>query len=142
MRLARFPRLFALATSVWSLYPIQGNAALRTEAVRDAGGYADCTGGEDWVLAVSLAFRGRILIDRRPGRIYHGHPDSLLRQTRGTADVLAAARRVRERLRGDAAVPQLVRAALPAVAIVQWLLIVGIRPPYRAIRGAIAAAGR
>jgi hypothetical protein len=67
--LARRPLLFALATALWSLYPIQGNAVMRTQWARDAGGYPDCEWGDDWVLAVSQAFRGRVVIDPRPGRI-------------------------------------------------------------------------
>jgi O-antigen biosynthesis protein len=132
--LARSPRAFALATAVWSLYPIHGPAALRTSAVREAGGHMDYSGGEDWVLAVSLAFRGPVVTDARPGLIYHRQPDSLLARTRGTADVLAAARHVRARLRSDPAVPSVVRVALPAIAVAQWLLIVIVRPLYRAVR--------
>jgi hypothetical protein len=119
---------------VWSLYPIHGPAALRTPAVREAGGHMDCSGGEDWVLAVSLAFRGPVATDTRPGLIYHRGQDSLLARTRGTADVLAAARHVRARLRSDPAVPPAVRVALPAIAVTQWLLIVVVRPLYRAVR--------
>ena len=59
-RLARWPRAFALADSIWSLLPIQGCAILRTDQVREAGGYPDIDWGDDWVLAVSLAFRGRV----------------------------------------------------------------------------------
>jgi glycosyltransferase involved in cell wall biosynthesis len=135
--LARRPRLFAFATALWSLYPVHGPAAIRTWAVREAGGQADCTGGEDWALAVSLAFRGRVAFDSAPGLIYHRHPASLLPRTRGTADVLAAARRVRGRLRTDPAVPGWVRVALPAIASVQWLLIVAVRPLYRAAYAAM-----
>src|SRR2546423_15481482 len=57
---SRWRRLFALTDCLWSLFPIQGCAILRTAQVRDAGGYADANMGEDWVLAVSLAFRGRV----------------------------------------------------------------------------------
>ena len=71
--LARAPWLFARATAVWSLYPIHGNAIMRTSWVREAGGYPDCSGGEDWVLGISQAFRGRVVIDPRPGRVYHAH---------------------------------------------------------------------
>ena len=142
LMLARAPRLFALATAVWSLYPVHGPAAVRTSAARDAGGNADSTGGEDWALAVSLAFRGRVAIDGRPGLVYHRRPDSLLPRTRGTADILAAAGRVRARLRRDPAVPAAVRAALPAIALAQWTLILAIRPPYRAIRSLVAAIPR
>lgn len=132
--LARLPRVFAFATAVWSLFPIHGPAALRTSAVRQAGGHADVTGGEDWVLAVSLAFRGRVAFDAAPGLIYHRHPDSVLRRSRGTADMLAAARRVRSRLRTDPGVPSWARAALPAITVLQWLVIAGIRPLYHVVR--------
>ena len=133
--LARRRRLFALATSLWSLYPIQGCAIMRTALVRESGGYGDCDGGEDWVLAASQAFRGRVVVDRRPGLVYHGRPGSLWRESRGTADLLAAARRVRDRLRTDAAVPAWVRATLPLLGVLQAGLIVVVRPVYRALRG-------
>jgi glycosyltransferase involved in cell wall biosynthesis len=140
--MARRPRLFAFATAVWSLYPVHGPAAIRTSAVREAGGQADCTGGEDWVLAVSLAFRGRVAFDSAPGLIYHRHPESLLPRTRGTSDVLAGARRVRGRLRTDPAVPRWVRVALPAIAALQWLLIVTVRPLYRGLYAAMRSTRR
>src|SRR3954447_20642955 len=67
VRLARWPQLFAFADSILSLLPIQGCAILRTEQVRDAGGYADSDLGEDWDLAASLAWRGRVDISERLG---------------------------------------------------------------------------
>lgn len=140
--LTRAPWLFALATAMWSLYPIQGNAIMRTRWVRDAGGYADCSGGEDWVLAVSQAFRGRVAVDPRPALIYHAAPESLWRQSRGSRDLLAAAGQVRARLRSDAAVSACARTALPLVAVVQTLLILAVRPLYRGARAALNAVLR
>jgi hypothetical protein len=99
---------------------------------RDEGEHPRCTGGEDWVLAVSLAFRGRIGLDPTPGLVYHRHAGSVLARARGTAEMLAAARRVRERVALDPAVPRSVKAALPLIATAQWLLIVGVRPLYTA----------
>jgi glycosyltransferase involved in cell wall biosynthesis len=133
--LARVPWLFARATAVWSLYPIHGNAIMRTASIREAGGYPDCSLGEDWVLGVSQAFRGRVELDPRPGRVYHAHPESLWRQSHGTADLLAAAKEVRARLRSDPAVPRPTRAAIPLIAVLQTLLIVVIRPIFQALRG-------
>jgi glycosyltransferase involved in cell wall biosynthesis len=132
--LARKPRLFAVATAIWSLYPIQGSAILRTAWVRDAGAYPDCNWGDDWVLAVSQAFRGRVAIDPRPAIIYHAHSESLWRRGRPAGDLLAAARQVRHRLSTDPAVPSWVRAALPLIAALQTALILVVRPPYRATR--------
>ncbi len=137
--LTRLPRLFALMTAIWSLYPIQGNSIMRTRWVREAGGYADSNGGEDWVLAVSQAFRGRVLIDPRPGLIYHrAGPESLWRRARGTANLLAAARQVRVRLRSDPGVPGWARLASPLIAVAQTFLIAIVRPAYRVLRGAFA----
>jgi hypothetical protein len=140
--LARAPRAFALATSLWSLYPIQGAAAMRTEWVRDAGGYGDCDGGEDWVLAVSQAFRGPVRLDPRPGLLYHPGEGTLWRRTRGTGSLLAAARHVRARLRSDPAVPGWARAAVPLVAVGQSLLVVAVRPAYRALRRLVTLVAR
>src|SRR3954454_21500289 len=44
--LARWPRVFSMLNSIWSLLPIQGCAVLRTDQVRAAGGYADTDLGE------------------------------------------------------------------------------------------------
>ena len=133
--LARAPWLFARATAVWSLYPIHGNAIMRTSWVRDAGGYPDCSGGEDWVLAISQAFRGRIVIDPRPGIVYHADADSLWRRSRGASDLLAAAGQVRARLSSDPAVPRATRAMIPVLAALQTVLILVVRPAFQALRG-------
>lgn len=133
--LARVPWLFAHATAVWSLYPIHGNAIMRTSGIRDAGGYPDCSGGEDWVLGVSQAFQGRVVIDARPGTVYHAHPESLWRRSRGASDLLAAAGQVRARLATDPAVPGWTRAMIPLIAVLQTLIIVVIRPLFHALRG-------
>ena len=133
--LARAPWLFARATAVWSLYPIHGNAIMRTAWVREAGGYPDCSGGEDWVLGVSQAFRGRVVIDPRPGLVYHAHAESLWRRSRAASDVLAAARQVRARLSSDPAVPRPTRAMIPLLAALQTVLILVVRPAFQALRG-------
>jgi glycosyltransferase involved in cell wall biosynthesis len=139
--LTRFTPFFAFATAIWSLFPIQGNAAMRTPWVRDAGGYPDCDWGDDWVVAVSQAVRGRVVIDRRAGRIYHVHPESLSRRTDSPRRLLSAAAQVRSRLRSDPGVPLWIRASVPLVAVAQTLLIVVVRPPYRAVRAILGTLG-
>ena len=58
--LAPFPPAFAVANAVWSLLPTQGATLLRTELVREVGGYDDSDrGGDDWPFCAALAFRGR-----------------------------------------------------------------------------------
>jgi glycosyltransferase involved in cell wall biosynthesis len=140
--LARHRRLFPLITAIWSLYPIQGSAIMRTSWVREAGAYPDCDWGDDWVLAVSQAFRGRVIVDPHPGGVYHPHPESLWRRGRPASDLLAAAKQVRARLATDPAVPRWTRAVLPVIAVLQTLLILVIRPLYRGCRDAWEAAAR
>ena len=54
--------------------------------------------------------------------------------SRGAADLLAKAKRVRARLASDPAVPRWARALLPLIAILQTLLILVIRPLYHVWR--------
>jgi glycosyltransferase involved in cell wall biosynthesis len=136
-RLVRWQRVFALADSVWSLLPIQGCAIMRTDQVRDAGGYVegDAGRGEDMVLAVSLAWRGRVEVSERLG-LYYRPPGGSLRPGRGRApaELRASTRRVRERIRRDPAVPAWARALLPAIAALQLAAIYLVRPAYLLLR--------
>lgn len=136
--LSRLPRLFAVVTAVWSLYPTQGCAILRSDWVRHGGGYANANFGEDWVLAVSQAFRGAVCLDRRLGRIYHQHSESLLGDALGLGQVMFVHKRIRERLRVDPAVPVWARGLLPLISVLQLLVIVALAP-YRAL-GSLGAA--
>lgn len=135
--LARAPVLFATANAIWSLLPTQGATIIATEQARAAGGYGDTDHGEDWVLAVSLAFRGRIAFDRRIGLIYRSREDSPGRALVAATILLASARGVRARLRDDPAVPHPVRTLLPAIAVAQWLAVLIAHPLYRFLRGAL-----
>jgi glycosyltransferase involved in cell wall biosynthesis len=132
--LARRPRAFALTNAVWSLVPTQGCAIMRADAVRAAGGFADSDHGEDWVLATSLAFRGRVVFDPRPALVYRLREDSPGEGPMPTDVLLANARRVRDRLRADAAVPAWARVLLPAIALGQWAAVFLLRPLIRAAR--------
>jgi glycosyltransferase involved in cell wall biosynthesis len=132
--LSRWPRTFAALDCIWSLFPIQSCALLRTEQVRDAGGYADADWGDDWVLAVSLAFRGRVEVHDRLGRYYRHTPESLWRRGRPHRELVASARLVRQRLRNDPAVPAWMRSASPLVTVLQLAAIFMVRPPYLAAR--------
>jgi glycosyltransferase involved in cell wall biosynthesis len=134
-KLTRFPRLFALLDSIWSLLPIQGCAMLRTAQVREAGGYPDAQLGDDWVLAVSIAWRGNVTISDRLGRYYRETEGSIAGRPWTPAELRSNARLVRDRLRTDPAVPVWARALLPAIAAAQLAIIHVIRPLYRVIRG-------
>jgi hypothetical protein len=106
-------QLFAWLNATWSIMPIQGCALLRTSSVRDAGGYSDADHGEDWALAVALAFRGRVRFAPAPALVYRFRPDSPAVRRQPPTVLLVNARRVRARLRRD---PK-VRARGPAVAL-------------------------
>jgi glycosyltransferase involved in cell wall biosynthesis len=129
-RLTRWRRLFALLHSIWSLYPIQGCSLLRTAQVRDAGGYPDVDWGDDWVLAVSLAFRGRVELHERPGRRYRDNPGSLWRGGREPGELARSTRLVRQRLRDDRGVPTWARRSVPLIAVLQLVALHVLRPAY------------
>lgn len=128
--LARRPWAFALAHTLSSQFPTTGSVLLRTAAVLDAGGFADADGGDDWVLGASLAFRGRVVFDPRPGRIYRQHADSLSAAWT-LPDYVDHARHVRRRLRHDRAVPWLVRRGALALAPLQLLVVFVVGPLAR-----------
>lgn len=137
--LARRPRAFALAHTLSSQFPTTGSVLLRTEAVRDAGGFADADGGDDWVLGVSLAFRGRVVFDRDPGRLYRQHEGSL--SARWThSNRVDHAREVRSRLRHDRGIPWPVRRAACVLAPLQLIVIFVAGPLARRCSGSRGAA--
>ena len=133
--LTRARRTFALINCVWSLYPIQGCTIMRVAQVWDAGSYPDADWGDDWVLAVSLAFRGRIEIHSRFGLLYRATPDSLWRTPKSSSELANSARLVRSRIRDDPRIPAIARWLLPALAVLQAAAVYGLRPLYRAARG-------
>jgi glycosyltransferase involved in cell wall biosynthesis len=132
--LARAPQAFALANTVWSLLPTQGCTIMRVDDVRACGGYGDSSHGEDWVLATSLAFRGRVAFGGRPALRYRQRRDSPGVAALGFGVLLANARRVRARVREDPAVPDWARAVLPLIALAQWSAACVAHPVYRSAR--------
>ena len=129
--LSRWRRAFAVMDCVWSLFPIQGCALLRTSQVREAGGYADADWGEDWALAVSLAFRGRVEVNERLGRYYRATASSLWRRRPLRArDFVASAARIRARVRQDPGIAGWARVLLPLIALMQLSAVYLLRPAY------------
>jgi len=123
--LVRWPPVFALLDSLWSLYPTTGATIMRTELARSAGGYSEAESGEDWCLGVSLAFRGRVGWSEWPGRAYRLHPQSVWSRSMTTRDLLRHARVVRHRIRCDPGIAGWARAALPLIAAGQYLAVLG-----------------
>jgi glycosyltransferase involved in cell wall biosynthesis len=131
-------RLFALFNTVWSLLPTQGCTIMRVSDVRECGGYGDSVHGEDWVLAVSIAFRGAVSFDNRPGLLYRRRSDSPGATGLSGRVLLENAARVRARIREDPAIPGWVRLLLPAITLAQWLAARGAHPLYRSVRSLFA----
>ena len=100
-RLCRHPRLFAAAASLRNQYPTTGAVLMRTEAMRGAGGFADADHEEDWLPGAALAARGRVDLDRRPGRRYRVSDGSLYGAGADLATMRANRRRLRRALRRD-----------------------------------------
>jgi glycosyltransferase involved in cell wall biosynthesis len=134
-RFARFPTAFAMADCIWSLFPTTGSSMMRTAAAREAG-FGDANSGEDWVLGVSLAFRGRVILDTRPGRLYRRHSTSLWETQRSGRQLTVHSRSVRDRLRRDPAIPQWLMPLLPVVALLQFSAVRLVRPLVELARSA------
>jgi glycosyltransferase involved in cell wall biosynthesis len=132
-KLARWPRLFALADAMWSLFPTTGSSMIRAAAARQSG-FADANSGEDWVLGVSLALRGRILFTDHPGRLYRRHTVGLWEGQRSPAQLAKNARAVRERLRADPETPRWLRLFTPLIATFQLLASHLVQPLLRTMR--------
>jgi len=134
-RLAKRRRLFAAAHAVWSMFPSTGATIMRTEAVRSAGGYAtEIEAAGDWVLGASLAFRGRVELHERPGRLYRRLGESLRDKHAQPLNKLRHAAAVRQRLREDREVPAWFRRALPLLAGCQFAILTIAAPVARAVR--------
>lgn len=124
-RLTRTPRLLAVVDCLWSVFPATGATLMRTEAVRDAGGYAARESGEDWCLGVSLVLRGRVGWSERPGRIYAQDPGSVWSRHSSPRHMLDHASAVRQRLLADPATPGWLRRLMPAIGFVQTGAVLG-----------------
>ena len=133
-RLAPHRTLFAIAHSLWSLFPSTGATIMRTAAVRESGGYGDELSAEDWVLGVSLAHRGRVEVSDRPGRVYRRLGASLWQEHRSAARQLAHAAAVRHRLRADPAIPRWARASTPGLKVLHPLILLVVAPIARRLR--------
>ena len=131
--LTRWRRSFAFAHCVWSLFPATGSSIMRTDAAREAG-FGDANSGEDWVLGASLVFRGRVLMETRPGRLYRRQVGSLWESQRSAAQLVRHARAVRERMQRDPKVPAWARFLLPLIALLQIAAVRIVRPLVATVR--------
>jgi glycosyltransferase involved in cell wall biosynthesis len=112
-RLCRYRRLFAMITALRNSYPTVC-ALVRADVLRDAGGFADADHEEDWRPAVSLAARGGVDLDPRPGRRYRVSDRSLYGAGADFATMVANRRELRRALRRD---PRTRKAAIAASGV-------------------------
>ena len=135
--LAPFPPAFAVANAMWSLLPTQGATLLRTELVREVGGYDDSErGGDDWPFCAALAFRGPIAFSTAPAMVYRWRSASPGGEDTPRTLIAANALRVRRRLQRDAGLPRWGRWVLPALPTGHALALNVVRPAVRGLRGA------
>jgi hypothetical protein len=122
-------RLLAWLSALWPLVPTQGCTVMRTEAVREALGYGDASYGEDWMLAVCLAFRGPIAFDPAPALVYTVRPGDPRPSRRARIESAARvrARMAEASLAGD--------VALAALSFAQQLAVLAAGPLARLRRG-------
>jgi glycosyltransferase involved in cell wall biosynthesis len=132
-RVARYRRLFALANLRYNCFPVVGGI-LRTDAVRDAGGFGDGDVGEDWILGAQLTFRGPIEFHPEPSFLRRVHSGSLWYRAHTHDDYLARCNLLRERIERDRSVPRWVKAGLPLLAVAHR------RDVARAMRGSAVMA--
>jgi glycosyltransferase involved in cell wall biosynthesis len=140
-RLARRPRLFAVCHSVWSLFPSTGATIMRTQPVIESGGYSAGASAEDWVLGVSLAFRGRVLQHERPGRVYRRLGASLWDEHRSPRRQLEHAAAVRARLATDRGIPSWARRLALPLKVLHPAILLGAAPLARRIRALLPRRG-
>ena len=98
--MAAWPRAYAVAHAAWSLYPTTGACLFRREAALAGGRYGADDGGDDRVLGVSLALRGRVRSIPSAGRLYRQRPDSVSAGW-DARDFARHGRAARRRLRED-----------------------------------------
>jgi hypothetical protein len=89
-----------MMTAVRNAYPTVC-ALVRSDVLRDAGGFADADHEEDWRPAVALAARGGVDLDPRPGRRYRVSDRSLYGAGADFGTVIANRRELRRALRRD-----------------------------------------
>jgi glycosyltransferase involved in cell wall biosynthesis len=116
-RLQRFPRILGAVNTIYMiLQPSAG--VVRVDAVRRAGGFSSDEAEEDWVLSALLPFYGQVIAGRQYVRRYRIRAGSLNRIKSRDWRISAGARReMRRRLRRDPAVPLLIRASTPLLAV-------------------------
>ncbi|HYF28545.1 MAG TPA: glycosyltransferase family 2 protein [Baekduia sp.] len=117
-RLAPHRRALALISLMYNPFTTTGPALMRTDAVRDAGGFAeDIAFFEDWALSASLCVRGRICMLDEVGRLYRVHGDSLSLGHLDHPDQGAWLKGLRRRARRDRRTPLWLKATLPGVYV-------------------------
>jgi hypothetical protein len=137
IKLMKYPRLFALLNTVWSLYPTTGATLMRTADVRAVGGYTDADSGDDWGLGAVFLFQGGVGWDERPGRRYSKTGGSIWSRHSTPRHLCGHARAVRARLRTAPGAPPWLKGAMPAIAVAQWIAVWLVHVPVRGLRNAI-----
>jgi glycosyltransferase involved in cell wall biosynthesis len=120
-RIARHRNALALLTLRYDCYPLVGCAVIRTEAARDAGGFAANSLGEDWALRSALAFRGRVLFSPTPVVRVRVRDGSLWHREHSRSELDEMFAGFRARRRTDPRLPLWGRAVLHPIGLAHRL---------------------
>jgi glycosyltransferase involved in cell wall biosynthesis len=131
--LCRYPRGFAAATMVRLIYPVIG-AMIRAPIARESGGFGDADAGEDWLLGVRLALRGRVRFADIVVREYEQRRGSLSDAGRPIRQVLDRRRALRTSLIEDGSIPAWARRTVPLLAVAHAVDVGLFRPMRSALK--------
>ena len=116
-RISPHQRVFALSNVIFNSFLVAGGL-YRTRAVEDAGGFGAGSLGEDWLLAIGLCFRGRLVFVDEPLFLHRVAAGSLWNRRHDAPAFEALYADARRRIAADRAVPAWVRLTLPLVHLV------------------------
>jgi hypothetical protein len=114
-------------------FPVVG-ALVRTRIARESGGFADADAGEDWLLGVRLAIRGRVWFADTVVRDYEPRRGSLSDAGGSIHRVVDRRRALRKALSEDGSLPRWVPRALPLIAVAHVVDIGLFRPMRNALK--------
>ena len=140
-------RLLTLMQATNRVIPTQGAAVIRTQTLRELGGFPKIPHGENWALGVSLSLAGKVKLDPRPMKLYRivsGDRTLSRQRDRSLRNALAARLATRRALRRSPDAGMLLRAYGFVLAPVHLALSVRdrlrrITPAERALRRAASS---
>ena len=107
-QIQRFKRLFAILNMASYCFPVIA-VVIRTDAARRAGGFPDFNDRENWLFSMTLCFQGRVLLHKRPVKLYRTGAERKTLSARKKRPLQETLRVIDHRME-SATVPRWVRA--------------------------------